>query len=135
MEIHAITKSSRFEGLDGLTQMRLYPEETLTRLVRFTFNLKSVSFILVEMPTEFGLRQGRDTARIIKVRCIHPVVEFIHYARCLPRIGRLTFDATPDDAYVDLDGFAHIRCEKVIVKEETEKVLSPAKEIINALID
>ena len=135
MEIRTLTHSSRLEGVDTLTQMRLFPEETVSFISRFSFNLKSVSFVLVEAPTEWGMTQGRDTVRIVKVRCINPRVDFIHYSHCMMRIDRLTFDASPDDAYVDLEGFAHIRCEKVIVKVETEKSVFPAKEISNTLLD
>ena len=135
MEIRGLTNSSRIEGLNSLSQKRLFPEETTTRLIRFSFNLRSVSFVLVEAPTEWGLSRGRDTMRIVKVRCINPIVEFISYARCLPQIGRLTFDASPNEAYVDVDGFAHIRCEKVIVNEETKKAVSPMKELTSTLLD
>ena len=135
MEIRNLTHSSRLVGVDALTQMRLFPEETVSFISRFSFNLHSLSFVLVEAPTEWGMAQGRDTVRIVKVRCIDPIVDLVSYARCLPRIGRLTFDASPDDAYVDLDGFAHIRCKRVIVKVETEKAISPAKEVFNNLLD
>lgn len=135
MEIRGITNSSRIEGLDSLSQMRLHPDATVTSLVRFAFNLRSVSFVLVEAPTEWGIGLGQKTMRTIKVRCIDPLVEFVHYARCLPRIGRLTFDDSPDDAFVDIDGFAYIRCKKVIVKVEAEDVDYPTKEPDNQLID
>ena len=135
MEIRHLSHSSRLVGVDALTQMRLYPEETVSFISRFSFNLKSVSFVLVEAPTEWGMKQGRDTVRIVKVRCINPRVDFIHYSHCMMRIDRLTFDTSPEDAYVDLEGFAHIRCEKVIVKVETENAISPAKEVFNNLLD
>lgn len=135
MEIRNLTHSSRFEGVEALTQMRLFPEETVAFISRFSFNLKSVSFVLEEAPTEWGMMRGRDTVRRVKVRCIDPRVDFMHYSHCMMRIGRLTFDSSPDDAFVDLEGFAYIRCKKVIVKVETEKAVFPAKEISDTLLD
>ena len=119
MEIRGISNSSRIVGLSTITQMRLHPEETTTRIVRFSFNVHSLSFVLVERPTEYGIQRGRNTVRVIKVRCVEPRVEFRNIIYCNTVINYLYFDESSiDRVLVALEDYAVITCKKTIVKEE-----------------
>lgn len=120
MEITFDGSSKFFDVADNMS--RLFPEESYVIMERFTFNLYSLSFVLVERPTEFGLRQGRDFARIMKVRCNHPKVEFMDFGFCMPRITHLGLHESLNSAIVELDNYARITGDKVIVKTETIKL-------------
>ena len=115
IEINGIQK--RIVAPDNLC--RLYSEESVVCMERFCFNVRSLSFTLVEMPTSYGREKGHNQIRIMKVRCHNPKVEFMDFGFCLPRIKHIGFHETLNQAMVELEWYARIVCSKVEVKIET----------------
>jgi hypothetical protein len=98
------------------------------RMTRFTFNLHSVSFELVEVPwSENGLASVlrryppellHENARVVKVRCVAATVFFSDFAHCLPQFNDIYFYEANDSLYVELENYARIHCNKAIVRVE-----------------
>ena len=117
----------RIDGYDQLIKLNNREINPFcARMTRFTFNLHSVSFELVEIPwSENGSASLynrlppellQKNARIIKVRCSTATVSFSDLAHCLPQFNNIIFYEANDMLYVELEYYARISCYKAIVR-------------------
>lgn len=115
--IEAIQKLSKREFLDVFTSM-----------TRFTFNLQSVSFVIMEDITPRGRWLGEKTVILLKVRCNHPTVEFKNPMRCEPGMSEIAFIESSNGVEVFLDDKVSIHCSDVVARVEEvdiDKVVVP----------
>lgn len=92
-----------------------------TRITRFTFNLHSASFELVEVPGGDEMKAlvlSDEKTLVVKIRCNNPSVHFDRYGWCLPVIRSIGIYAEGKSVIVDLEGYAQIECSHVIAKVE-----------------
>ena len=115
---------SRIQGYKILTQLSDREVSPLYAvLTRFTVNLQSVSFVLVEDPwavtrlDSASLDQLEKSARIVKIRCMFPSVTFYESVYCQSQISTITFEGD-NYLHIELEGFAHIHCLYALVKIE-----------------
>ena len=129
MRIWINCSRKRIDGYDELIRINNREfNQFWTRMTRFTFNLHSASFELMEVPggdemKAFILSEGK--ALIIKIRCNEPNVYFDRYGSCLPVIQSIRIYEEGKMVMVDLEGYAHIECSHVIAKVEE---MNPAEE-------
>ena len=111
-----------YQGLIDLNRREINP--FYVRMTRLTFNLRTVSFELVEVPrVEVGFEKMspdliQDNARVIKIRCVYPSVTFDELAHCLPSFNEIRFYEQNDGLIVELEKYAQIHCSKAIVRVE-----------------
>ena len=92
-----------------------------TRMTRFTFNLRSASFELVELADGDELRAilfSEQQFNVLKIRCNNPVVSFYEFGSCLPVIRSIRIYDEDKRVVVDLEGYVRICCSKVIARVE-----------------
>ena len=92
-----------------------------TRMTRFTFNLRSASFELVELPGGDDMKKfifSDEKMLVVKIRCCNPSVHFDHYGWCLPVIHSIGIFEEDKNVIVNLDGYARIECSHVVARVE-----------------
>lgn len=92
-----------------------------TRMTRFTFNLHSASFELVESPSGDDMKAfifSDEKILVVKIRCNNPSVRFDRYGSCLPVIESIGIYEEGKNVIVDLEGYAQIVCSHVVARVE-----------------
>lgn len=92
-----------------------------TRMTRFTFNLHSASFELIEVPGGDEMRAiilKGEKSLVVKIRCDYPFVYFDRYGSCLPTIQNIDIYEEGKNVIVELEGYAHIVCSHIKARVE-----------------
>ncbi len=128
MRIHVNCSPKKIDGYNELMKISNREfHQFWTRMTRFTFNLHSASFELMEVPGGDEMRAfilaGEKTI-VVKIRCDSPSVYFDRYGSCLPTIHNIDIYDEGKNVIVDLEGYAHIVCSHVKARVEE---LDPAE--------
>ena len=92
-------------------------------MVRFTYNLSSASFTLIEredMYVSYNRASWVISPRhIIKIRCSEPTVKYEDYGSCCPGISGLhIYSGDEGKLNVYIENYATIICEKIVARVE-----------------
>ena len=122
MRIHIICSPKRISGYHELIKINNREFNRFsTRMTRFTFNLRSASFELVEVPGGDEMKAfifSDEKMLVIKIRCINPSVRFDRYGSCLPFIHSICIFEEDKNVIVNLEGYAQIECSHVVARVE-----------------
>lgn len=122
MKLRINCSRKRIKGYDELIRINNRDfNRFCTRMTRFTFNLHSASFELMEVPggedlKSFFLSDGKTL--VVKIRCNDPDVYFDRYGSCLPVIQSIDIYEEGKNVIIDLEGYAHIKCSYIVARVE-----------------
>ncbi len=118
MNITVRVSPNKVKGYNDLKQLdgRCF-DGVSSRVIHFVYNLHSVSFIIVMIPTTRQKWWG-ENACILKIRCEGASVHYQEFGYCVPAVFELSINEYGDTINVALGGYADIRCRGIAAKVE-----------------
>ena len=126
MVINVKATSKKIKGYDALNQISgHYYDGVSSRIIHLAFNLQSVSFAVMMVPTTRQQWWGDNNICFLKLRCDYASVHFDTYGYCLPHLKEINIDEWNGELCVEIKGYATITCKRIVAKVETIAASSP----------
>lgn len=126
MTISVSASPKRIKGYDSLHKLDgCYYDGVSSHIIHLTFNLKSVSFAVMMVPTTRQQWWGDGNICFLKIRCEYASVYYDTYGYCYPKLNEIRISDGDNGVIVEIKDYATIVCDRVVAKVETVAATNP----------
>ena len=119
MLIKVSVSPKRVKGYESLQELNgCFFNGATSHIIHMAYNLHSVSFAVLMVPSARQQWWGDGNACILKIRCDYANVHYVSYGYCLPVVNEIIIDEWQESVVVSIKDYADITCDRIVAKVE-----------------